>query len=94
MTMDPEDESGNIRAPLKPADTVLLELEREQILRESLSQLAPRCAVLLHMLFFEEPARPYEEVATRLNIAKGSIGFIRMRCLERMRRLLEDKGFR
>jgi hypothetical protein len=45
------------------------------------------------MLFFQEPSTPYEQVAKNLNVAKGSIGFIRMRCLERLRRLLEKKGF-
>ena len=34
------------------------------------------------MLFFETPARPYQEVARRLGLAAGSIGFIRGRCLD------------
>jgi RNA polymerase sigma factor (sigma-70 family) len=78
------------RAP----DTLLLDLEREQLLREALPQIAPRCRALLRMLFFDSPAVPYEEVARNLGLAKGSIGFIRMRCLQQLRRLLEQKGFR
>ncbi|MBV9768158.1 MAG: sigma-70 family RNA polymerase sigma factor [Bryobacterales bacterium] len=77
----------------KPSDTLLLELEREQILRESLRQIAPRCRVLIRMLFFDNPAVPYEQVAMSLGLAKGSIGFIRMRCLRQLRRVLEQKGF-
>jgi DNA-directed RNA polymerase specialized sigma24 family protein len=46
------------------------------------------------MLFFTTPAVPYEEVAKLLGVAKGSIGFIRMQCLERLRRHLVNKGFR
>jgi DNA-directed RNA polymerase specialized sigma24 family protein len=63
-------------------------------LREAVARLSPRCRELIRLLFFEIPARPYEEVARHLGLAKGSIGFIRMRCLERLRRLLEEKGFR
>lgn len=77
----------------KAPDALLLEVEREQILREALPQIAPRCRELLRMLFFETPAIPYEEVARSLGLAKGSIGFIRMRCLRRLRRVLEQKGF-
>ena len=74
-------------------DEFLQELERSQILREAMLQIPPRCRELIHMLFFESPSVPYEEVAKRLGLAKGSIGFIRMRCLERLRRQLEKRGF-
>jgi len=36
---------------------------------------------------------PYNDVARRLHLATGSIGFIRGRCLKRLRKLLEEKGF-
>jgi len=45
------------------------------------------------MLFFEEPARPYREVAASLGIALGSVGFIRQRCLDRLRKRLDEAGF-
>ena len=57
-----------------------------------MSDLPPRCRQLIHMLFFEEPARPYQEVAEALGIATGSIGFIRQRCLDRLRKNLIDAG--
>jgi DNA-directed RNA polymerase specialized sigma24 family protein len=47
----------------------------------------------VHMLFFEEPARPYQAIAESLGIATGSIGFIRQRCLEKLRRRLGEIGF-
>src|SRR5881396_2749948 len=76
------------------ADNILHEVEREQILRNTLSELPARCGELVHMLFFQEPPIPYEQAAKSLNVATGSVGFIRMRCLERLRRLLEQRGFR
>jgi len=92
QAMDTETE-GTLPEISKPSDTLLLELEREQILRESLRHIAPRCRVLIRMLFFDNPAVPYEQVAMSLGLAKGSIGFIRMRCLRQLRRVLEQKGF-
>ena len=93
QTMDVE-RADEIPVPSKTPDTLLLELEREQVLREALPQIAPRCRTLIQMLFFDNPAVPYEQVATSLGVARGSIGFIRMRCLRQLRRLLEQKGFR
>jgi hypothetical protein len=46
------------------------------------------------MLFFETPALPYPEVASRLGIATGSVGFIRRRCLDRLKTTLKEAGFR
>ena len=64
---------------------MLAECEKEQRLREALGRLNERCRRLVDMLFFEESPRPYKEVAEILKIATGSIGFIRQRCLRRLR---------
>jgi DNA-directed RNA polymerase specialized sigma24 family protein len=79
--------------PASAPDETLCELEREQALRDALAALADRCRRLIRMLFFNTPAVPYEEAARQLGLAKGSIGFLRMRCLRRLRRELEDRGF-
>jgi RNA polymerase sigma factor (sigma-70 family) len=72
---------------------MLAQLEREQIVRDALTELNPRCERLVRMLFFESPPRPYQEIASQLGIATGSIGFIRGRCLGKLRKQLEKKGF-
>jgi RNA polymerase sigma factor (sigma-70 family) len=72
---------------------VLADLEREQFVRQAIEQLPPRCRQMIELLFFEHPPLPYSEVAQRLGLAKGSIGFIRGRCLKRLKRILEEKGF-
>ena len=89
-TTDPIDVADTARG----SDQVMLEVEREQALRDAVSALSPRCQQLIQMLFFEAPARPYQEIARILNLACGSIGFIRGRCLERLRAQLEPNGFR
>jgi RNA polymerase sigma factor (sigma-70 family) len=88
------DESGDADFPASErADTVMFDLEREQILRDAVAELPSRCRELVHMLFFETPAIPYEQVAKNLRLARGSIGFVRMRCLKKLRLLLLEKGF-
>lgn len=74
-------------------DDMVLELQQVQMLRVAISELAERCRNLIERLFLTTPAEPYESVAKALGIATGSIGFTRMRCLGRLRRLLEEKGF-
>jgi len=66
------------------------ELEREQRLRMALTRVPERCRRLVLMLFFEDPPRPYAEVAKELGLAEGSIGFIRGRCLKKVEQALRD----
>jgi RNA polymerase sigma factor (sigma-70 family) len=71
---------------------LIAQTQREQALREAILDLSPRCQQLVHMLFFETPSRPYEQVAKELELASGSIGFIRRRCLEKLKKRLEQMG--
>jgi RNA polymerase sigma factor (sigma-70 family) len=79
--------------PADLGEQVLLEVEREQALRDAVTALSPRCRQLIQALFYETPARPYREIARQLNLANGSIGFIRGRCLGRLRNELHKNGF-
>ncbi len=74
-------------------ESVLSQLQAEQILREAIQELSPRCRELVRMLFFEHPPRPYQQIAEQLGIATGSVGFIRGRCLEKLRQRLQKMGF-
>ncbi|MBZ5665116.1 MAG: sigma-70 family RNA polymerase sigma factor [Acidobacteriia bacterium] len=86
------DDLDSYASPEEPAD-LALQVQREQMLREALLDLSPRCQRLMHMLFFEVPARPYQQVAQDLELAEGSIGFIRRRCLNKLRDRLEKMGY-
>ena len=72
---------------------LLVQLEQEQILRDSILELPEKCERMVRLLFFEIPPRPYTEVAAELGLALGSIGFTRQKCIERLRRQLEQLGF-
>ncbi len=77
----------------QPAPDLLAELEREQLVREAIAALPPRCRKMIELLFFENPPLRYTEVAERLGLAPGSIGFIRGRCLKRLKKYLQERGF-
>jgi len=79
-------------AVVMPA-AVVADVEREQAVREAVRQLPSRCREMVQMLFYEHPRVAYVEVARRLGLAVGSIGFVRGRCLKRLQRALEEIGF-
>jgi RNA polymerase sigma factor (sigma-70 family) len=89
-------ENGEIELVVGPENVPenrLHELQREEALRTALRSVSPRCHQLVEMLFFESPSRPYDEIAKSLALAKGSIGSIRRRCLDDLRKTLEEAGF-
>jgi RNA polymerase sigma factor (sigma-70 family) len=73
-------------------DSLIEHCQRTQALRDGIASLPERCQAMVRMLFFETPARPYREVAQALGVATGSIGFMRMKCLDRLRGVLERVG--
>ena len=88
-----DDEHAEQAAPDGLPPDLMQQLEQEQLIRSALAELPARCRKMIELLFFEQPPLPYNEVARRLSLAKGSIGFIRGRCLKRLKDILENKGF-
>jgi RNA polymerase sigma factor (sigma-70 family) len=91
-----EDELTDLEAEklgVDPAPNLIEQVEREQMLREAVETLPARCQELVRLLFYHQPQLSYQEVAARLGLATGSIGFIRGRCLRRLQRTLEKWGF-
>lgn len=74
-------------APLP--DEVVLRLEEQHRVRTAVAALDERCRKLLTLLFYQPVPPPYEEIAVALGIAEGSVGPIRARCLQRLRKLLD-----
>jgi RNA polymerase sigma factor (sigma-70 family) len=84
---------GDLEGNVTVAPEMLEQLEREQTVREGIARLPSRCAELVRMLFYEDPPTPYAEVAQKLGLALGSIGFIRGRCLKQLEKILGEMGF-
>ena len=88
-----EDYEGRLSDDRATAPELLEEVEREQKMREAVKLLPERCQRIVQMLFYQQPPVPYEELAKQLGLAEGSIGFIRGRCLKKLRKTLEEMGF-
>jgi len=88
-----ETASEKLASSAELPEEILLQMQKEQSVRDAIAALPPRCHQMVTMLFFEDPPRPYDEVARQLQLAAGSIGFIRGRCLSKLRKLLAEKGF-
>jgi RNA polymerase sigma factor (sigma-70 family) len=67
------------------AEQELLAAERRAALREAFTALPPHCQRLL-VLLIQDPPVSYAEISARLGISVGSIGPMRRRCLDRLRR--------
>jgi RNA polymerase sigma factor (sigma-70 family) len=67
------------------ADQDLLEAERHAALREALARLPACCQRLIGKLI-EDPPLSYAQISASLGIPVGSLGPLRGRCLDRLRR--------
>lgn len=74
-----------------PEEEVIAAQSRVAV-EEGLKQLDARCARLLGILFFSAEPPSYDEVSETLGLARGSIGPIRIRCLDRLRKVIGDQG--
>lgn len=82
----------SFEAPESRIDDVLIHQERLALMWRAFHQLDPRCQRMLLRLDLSDPAQSYEEVAAAEGLATSSVGPIRTRCLQRLRRLLEGKS--
>jgi RNA polymerase sigma factor (sigma-70 family) len=70
----------------------LLTRERDAQLYRAVLQLNDRCQRLLRVLSASPPPR-YETVSEALGLPVGSIGPTRGRCLDKLRRVLDEQGW-
>jgi len=63
-----------------------------EAIRAGLLKLPDRCRELLELIFCdEEPS--YQEISGKLGIPVGAIGPTRSRCMQKLRRILAQRGF-
>jgi RNA polymerase sigma factor (sigma-70 family) len=85
---DPDEASTDAASP----ELALLDAERDRQLWSALRALSQRCRSLLAVLAYS-PDAGYAEIAGLFGIPVGSIGPTRARCLEHLRRRLEQAGY-
>lgn len=75
------------------AEEALADLQQLHLLRLALNRLDERCRQLLTLLFADDDRNTaYEAVTQQLGMPHGSIGPTRSRCLDKLRRLLQQAG--
>ena len=87
---DPEWFDEGIDEP--PADE-LARVEEAALLRASLNRIDARCRRLLEVLYFDRESLGYDAISKRLGMPRGSIGPTRARCLDKLRRQLQESGW-
>ena len=71
-------------------DEALLASEEHVAVRRAFLDLDERCQQMLRLVT-DDPPMPYADVGEVMDLAVGSIGPIRQRCVERLRNLLHDQ---
>ncbi|MCK6626264.1 MAG: sigma-70 family RNA polymerase sigma factor [Anaerolineae bacterium] len=89
---DPDDTINELPDDAPLPDEALLQLEEQHTVRLAVAALDERCHRLLTLLFYRPDPPPYAEVAAALEMSEGSIGPTRIRCLQKLRRLLDGLG--
>jgi RNA polymerase sigma factor (sigma-70 family) len=85
-------DEGSVSEPAIDTLQIYAAAEREEWLRLTMQQLSARCRKLIERLFLQDDRSSYEEMAEELGLSRDSIGSVRQRCLEQLRKLLEDRG--
>jgi RNA polymerase sigma factor (sigma-70 family) len=90
---EPVGAAGSLQDPRPDTMQIYLAAERERMLRSAMEELSERCRSLLDLLFFSKDKASYSELGELFGWSKDTVGSARLRCLERLRRILECKGF-
>lgn len=91
MTAAPggDEEEWDVADEAALAPEILEVLQQCDLVRRGLERLDPRCRQLLDLLFNDDDTPTgYTAIAARMNIAVGSIGATRSRCLAKLRELV------
>lgn len=75
----------------KPVDAGTIEEERARAVRKAFAHLPPHCQRLLNLMAGNE-SMSYKEISRELSMPIGSIGPTRGRCLEHLRRIMDEMG--
>ena len=84
-------EMANLPDASPLADEVLIELEDQHLIRTALKELEMRCQKILSMIYLQDAAASYAEVAAEIGVGETSISPIRARCLKKLAKILQSE---
>ena len=93
---DVSDEEGMEETPdsAETSEDARIRSDREQNVREAVSQMADRCRRLLELLYLDTSDPSYADISEKLKMPVSSIGPTRARCLDKLRVVLRRRGVR
>jgi RNA polymerase sigma factor (sigma-70 family) len=68
--------------------------EAQQDIRDCVDSLPSKCRSLIDMLYFDQQSPTYQEISDTLGIPVPGIGPNRARCLEKLRKILRERGIK
>lgn len=86
------DETGDGDSSPLP-DEILHSLEFQVALSKAVELLDPRCRTLITELYLSGDEKKYKEIAALVGVKPNSLGPLRSRCLERLRKNLIKIGY-
>ncbi len=89
-TSESADRLADVPATAPLAEEERLALEQQQIVREAIERLPERCRQLISLLFYSRDEPSYTEISRQMNIPVASIGPTRARCLQKLKKDLEN----
>lgn len=84
-----EAEIANLPDTSPLADAVLIELEEQHLIRTALKELEEKCRIILSMIYLQDSAASYAEVAREIGVGETSVSPLRTRCLKKLAKILE-----
>lgn len=91
---DPEETFAVIEDSNDSVEDTVAQWEAWTAVRAALRQLGERCRELLHRLYYTHPVPSYQTISQELDIAVGSIGPIRARCLKKLHEIMGGHAYR
>ncbi len=84
-----EAEMANLPDTSPLADAVLIELEEQHLIRTVVMEMEERCRKIISMIYLQDSAATYAEVAREIGVGETSISPLRARCLKKLAKILE-----
>jgi RNA polymerase sigma factor (sigma-70 family) len=92
--LDPDELGSRAEGMQDDPESIYENTRNREILLEAMSKLSERDYKLIELLFLDPEEPSYEEIARRLGTPVSSIGPIRAKALEKLKRILRQKRFR
>ena len=89
-TVAPDEIPADSWVEAMTAEEVVARYQQHETLRQAVSRLGELCRKLLQLLYYAVARPTYSQIAAELNLAIGSIGPTRARCLEKLRQLMAE----